>query len=326
MLFPFPGRSACVTVTALIALALPAMGQQSFGPPYPITIDHSLGETKIVSAPSRVAVLGVTDVDAVLALGFKPVLVNRWVTDWKRGVGPWAEPLLGGETPIVFPFREINLETVAAAEPDLIIGSGTMLDQTTYDKLTMLAPTTAPSRDHSDPYATTWDAQTMQVAKALGKETQAQALVDRVKGLFASARKAHPSWQGKTAATIINWNGQLLMYAASDNRGEFMKNLGFDMTDELKKVTGTRFNVAISEEKVDLFDDLDVLVVLTNNRAGRAFFERSVLFQALGPVKKGHVVYMDDLNLTMAMSGSTVLSIPYVLDALTSKISKAIGE
>ncbi|WP_182084347.1 ABC transporter substrate-binding protein [Aureimonas sp. ME7] len=318
-------RQLAALVSCLLAGPASAQDAPDAGR-FPIAIEHSLGRTVIGKRPQRVAVLGVTDVDAVLALGYVPVLVNRWIPEWAHGVGPWAEPLLGGTTPLMFKSREIDLERVAMAEPDLIVGSGSLLDRTTYDKLSLLAPTTAPMADHPDPYATTWDVQTLAVGEALGRPEAAEALVERVQALFRAVREAHPSWSGRTAATLINWNGQMLMYAASDNRGEFLRAIGFGMPADLAQLAGNRFNVPISEERLDLLDQLDLIVVLTNDAAGRSFFEQSAVFRRLAPVKSGHVVYLDDRNLTMAMSGSTVLSIPYVLDALTTKIEQAIGK
>jgi iron complex transport system substrate-binding protein len=42
------------------------------GTPFPVTIEHAFGTTTVERAPERVVTLGVTDADAVLALGTTP--------------------------------------------------------------------------------------------------------------------------------------------------------------------------------------------------------------------------------------------------------------
>ncbi|UWU26194.1 ABC transporter substrate-binding protein (plasmid) [Rhizobium sp. CB3060] len=313
------------SLTSLVA-PLASADEERTPAAYPKAIEHSLGEAIISKEPDRIAVLGSTDADIVLALGKVPVLVNRWVPEWTYGVGPWAESYLHGQRPLMITSREISLELVAASNPDLIVGSSTSLDATMYSKLGLLAPTTAAPKEYPDPYTTPWDVETLFVGKALNREAQAQELVERTRLMFEKVRADHPSWQGKSAATLINWNGQVLMYAFSDNRGRFLKDMGFDMPADLKALTGGKFFAPISEERFDLFAKLDLIVVLTSSKQAREFFERSQLFQQLDIVKKGHVVYTDDLGLTMAMSASTVLSIPYVLDTLDKRIEQAIGK
>lgn len=63
---------------------------------FPVTIEHKYGSTEITEEPKRVATVGVTDHDPVLALGVTPVAVVNW-----RGSPflPWNEDLVGTRRP-----------------------------------------------------------------------------------------------------------------------------------------------------------------------------------------------------------------------------------
>ena len=76
--------------------------------------------------PKRVVCLGLTDQDALMALGVVPVGVTYWFGDEKlQGVYPWAQEYLGdAELPTVLKDTNgVEVEKVAALAPDLIIGA-----------------------------------------------------------------------------------------------------------------------------------------------------------------------------------------------------------
>jgi iron complex transport system substrate-binding protein len=102
---------------------------------FPRTVTHARGTTTIPAAPTRVAVLDSGELDSVLALGITPVAIavpNRTVPSYL------ADKVQG--VPVVGDVGTINLEAVAAAKPDLILGSKLRVDQL-YDKLAAIAPT-----------------------------------------------------------------------------------------------------------------------------------------------------------------------------------------
>ena len=98
---------------------------------FPVTLDTEFGTTTVEEAPERVVVLGLTDADAVLALGVTPVAVQQWLPQFAEyGVGPWAEDLIaeavdGGETEVLpnTGVVDYDVEEVAALRPDLVVAS-----------------------------------------------------------------------------------------------------------------------------------------------------------------------------------------------------------
>jgi iron complex transport system substrate-binding protein len=129
------------------------------------------------------------------------------------------------------------------------MGVYSFIDDAMYDKLWQIAPTVAATKANA---SDRWQGQTLITGRALGREQQAQEVVDRVEGRFAEAREEHPEFEGKTLAYALLGEGGANTYSleATDLRTQLFTSLGFEMT----KSTGE-----ISREKMSLLDE-DVLV------------------------------------------------------------------
>ena len=118
---------------------------------FPVTIEHTYGETTIEAAPERIVTVGLTEQDALLALGVVPVGTTEWFGEHPGAVWPWAptssrrsaprRPRSSATPPTV------NYEMVAAQRPDLILALYSGLTQDDYDKLAAIAPTVAQPED-----------------------------------------------------------------------------------------------------------------------------------------------------------------------------------
>jgi len=136
---------------------------------FPVSIENRFGTTEIESEPQRVVTVGFNDEDFVLALGVTPVGVRELLGDYDAPSRPWAqEQLDGAELPTVGG-EEIDVEAVAALDPDLIIGVYSFMDQAVYDQLSGIAPTLAQTDEYADG-ATPWQEQTLLTGQALGKD------------------------------------------------------------------------------------------------------------------------------------------------------------
>ena len=145
-----------------------------------MTVPHKFGETTVPEEPARVVSVGVTEQDILLQLGVVPVAVTEWYGEKPFATWPWAEELLGDAEPEVLQHRDgFELERIAALEPDLIVGTNAGLTQKDYELLSAIAPT-IPSVEGSTRYFSSWQDQTLQIARALGREDDGQALVDEV--------------------------------------------------------------------------------------------------------------------------------------------------
>ena len=192
-----PSRAAGALLVPLLALALAACGGSeeepaassgttAAGDAFPVTIEHTFGETTIEEAPERVVTIGFNEQDFALALGVTPVGVRENLGDYDATQRPWVVDLLPDEPLPTVGGEELDLEAIAALQPDLILGIYSFIDESTYDLLSDIAPTIAESADYPTG-GTPWQEQTRMTGQALGAEDEADALVDDVEGQFAAA-------------------------------------------------------------------------------------------------------------------------------------------
>ncbi|OMQ16748.1 iron ABC transporter substrate-binding protein [Modestobacter sp. VKM Ac-2676] len=290
---------------------------------FPVTIDHLWGSTTIPEEPERVVVLGVTDSDPVLALGTVPVAVQPYTFYSETGVGPWAEELVQGQEMEVIPSTgEVNVEQIAAYGPDLIVGVSAGFDEAVYDQLSEIAPTLVrPAGTRA--YGVPRDDATRMIARALGREEQAEELIAAADAAFADAVAENPQFQGASAAVLLPFSGVYGAYLPADARGQVMAELGFAVPAPiLAEDTGESFYVELSQERLDLADG-DVLVVLTDDNS-RAVVEADAVLQNLPVVRDGGLV-LPDLDLRGAMTYNTVLSAPYAVEGLTPLLQDALA-
>jgi iron complex transport system substrate-binding protein len=172
-------RAALAALLALVALAGCGSSDDGGAPPaairssvFPVTVAHRFGTTTVPAAPRRIAVVGLTEQDIVLALGEKPIATTEWYGEHPYAVWPWARRALGTAKPTVLSSKDgFQLERIAALRPDLIIGTNAGIKRADYRKLSAIAPTIAGVPGGAD-YFSRWDEQTVLVARALGMEAE----------------------------------------------------------------------------------------------------------------------------------------------------------
>jgi iron complex transport system substrate-binding protein len=119
---------ATTAVLATLAMATLAHARE---------VTHAMGVTDVPDDPQRVVVLTNEGTEALVHLGVAPVgAVQSWYAD------PWYAHIAAGLTETVPLGTEtaVDLERLAALEPDLIIGSKVRQEKI-YDQLSAIAPT-----------------------------------------------------------------------------------------------------------------------------------------------------------------------------------------
>ena len=277
----------------------------------PATVAHKYGSTTVTRAPGRIVSDGYNDHDAVLALGVVPLGLRQWIPEWKQGVGPWALSALQGQHPEIWADDSVPFEKIAALAPDLVLETDSGITQSDYGKLSRIAPTVAQGKGYVD-YGTPWDVASLMIAEAMGRKPQMQKLVDGVNASFAAARKAHPGFAGKTVTAMTYMGpGNHNAYASEDTRGRFLSSLGLRVSPAVDKAAGSQFYAEVSPENAALLE-ADVMLVGGYGTAGsKAAFAKDKVLQSLDVVKQGRYVFVEDVDAFMAISASTVLSLPY---------------
>lgn len=271
--------------------------------------------------------VGLSDHDYVLALGVVPVGLTDWYGDYPTGTWPWATPKLGAARPEVMPRNgdRINYEAVAALRPDLIIGQYTGITEADYARLTQIAPTVAQSGEFPD-YGMPWQDTTGIIGRALGRKEQAEQLIAGIDARFAAARAAHPQFEGLSAVVAEQFEpGTFFARGPADPRTRFLTSLGFVLPDEIARLAGELDGADISAEQVGLLDR-DLLVWNSGFTPELPAALRSdPLYQGLRAAREGRDVFLTEEPLSGALTWSTVLSLPFAIDALTPMLAAALA-
>jgi iron complex transport system substrate-binding protein len=289
---------------------------------FPVTIAHKYGETTLEKAPTRVVCVGLTEQDALLAMGIVPLAVTEWFGDAPGFIFPWATDALGdGELPeILSDLNGVEVEKVAALAPDLIIGQYAGLTEKDYDLLSKIAPTVAQPGEYAD-YGAPWDEMALNIGKAVGKPQEMQTLVDGVKTQISDAAAAHPEFAGKSAIVVSPYEG-LFVYGPEDPRSRMLIDLGFEFPTGVFGSEDEEFGTSISSERTSDLDQVDVTVFLDleSDPAVKGVFEQTTA------AKQGRWFDISDANgaYYVAHSFVTPLSIPYVLERYVPQLAAAV--
>ncbi|MEU7854976.1 iron-siderophore ABC transporter substrate-binding protein [Nonomuraea sp. NPDC049141] len=290
------------------------------------TLTHKYGSTTITAKPKRIVTVGLVEQDALLALGIVPVASTEWIGGYPGAIGPWAKSKLGS-APVPQVLKDTGsgpqMEKIAALRPDLILALYSGLTQEQYTTLSKIAPTVAQPKEHID-YGISWQEVTKQVGVAVGEAAKADALVKQVEDRFAAVRKEHPEFAGQTALMATVYEGYFV-FGSQDPRSRLLASLGFKLPADLDKAIGDKFGANISRERLDLLDTGALLWSVTNVDKDTATLHGDSVYKGLKVVKEGREVFVkegtDDGN---AVSFLTVLSLPYVLDALVPRLAAAV--
>ncbi|MCV6584219.1 MAG: ABC transporter substrate-binding protein [Marinibacterium sp.] len=301
-------------LTFVVCVFAPALaGAQAF----PVEIPHAFGTARIETKPERIVSLSFIGHDFLLALDEVPHALRKWYGTDPYGVWPWAQDELGGATPVVLR-GEIDVEQIAALDPDLIVGQWSGMSARDHALLSRIAPTIGPQAGAGD-YGMSWQDMLRVLGRATGKSTRADEIIARLDARFADLRAAHPDWQGASAAVV--WAGQIGAYTNRDIRGQFLERLGFRIPQAINdRGTLDNFYVLIPPEDLSPID-VDALIWIDAGGSLPAL-HRMPLRPLMRAHREGREIYADP-TLSAALSHSSPLSLDYALDRLEPLLAAA---
>ena len=254
-------RPALALLTALTVGLVAACSTETDSPPESsataatTTITHAFGATDVGST-DRVAVLdGDRTLEAVVALGIDPVaaVVPPLTGDYAPLV---REELDGEPADIGTSDGGINLEALAAAEPDLIVMQSEGAEEL-YQQVSQIAPTVAVEYTPSS-----WKDTLTQIGGYLGREDAAADLVTAYDERAAEAAATAPQDAGTLSIVRVRTDGVRYM----TQEGSFPWSVALDLGRQAPAVQdlgedGTQA-VDVSLERLDLLvaDDIVILV------------------------------------------------------------------
>jgi iron complex transport system substrate-binding protein len=329
---------APLTMLAAVPLALAALsgcgsataedragsGPSASDGAFPVTLEHTFGETTIEEQPERVVVLGWSAQDTVYALGLDPVGMPAYpFGGGDDGVLPWNDEHFDPDVTTLLDTADgPPLEAIAALEPDVILAPYEGFDETVYESLTGIAPTVAYP---GEAWTTPWRDQTRMIGQALGMEDEAEQLIAETEAQVAAVADEHPEFEGLTAAYTSLGAEALYLYLPSDPRVQLIEDLGFTTApsvDELAAgVDAGTFYAQLSLEQAPEIES-DVLVGFTDGLTAQEALD-SDLYRSVPAIEDDAAVVLDDQEVAAAASSVSVLSIPFVLDELIDDLADA---
>ncbi|HFU3730951.1 TPA: siderophore ABC transporter substrate-binding protein [Streptococcus suis] len=226
---------AFLALFSIIALAACSSAEQ-VSTSQDITIQTSTGETTVPSNPQKIVVLDYGVADSLRALGKEDTIVGMP----KDSLPTYLKDLKDKkEITNVGNLREVNLETVAELEPDLIIlSSRTQDQQAEFEKI---APAIYFENSTSD-YLNSVKTNATELAKLFGDEVvkEAESKLADIDTLVQTAQDKNKDTQLTTLTVLLNEGS--MAGIAPDGRYSFIyKTLGFQPTD-LKLEENTQGN------------------------------------------------------------------------------------
>ena len=309
-----------ITFKRLLVLAslwlAPPLAAQDF----PLTIEHKFGTTIIPARPDRVASLDYGGIDNLLAVGVSPVTVRQWrpMDGFAFTAGPWAAGLMTRE-PVLLD-AELDLETIARTNPDVIIALYSGIDAAIYDKLSLIAPVVAVPEGVGD-YALPWDERALLAARAVGQEQEAARRITAIRDRLARVKADHPQWAGQTAVIASFSDGVATAFTRHDGRTTFILDLGFALPAALEELSDNQtFSLDLSPEDIA---PIDADVLLWYSGADRRHeIETYPARPFLRAHQTGGEVFLPD-EVIAAFARLSLLSIPTMIDAMVPLLQAA---
>lgn len=309
----------------LAALCVALLAAPAFAQSFPVTIKHALGETVIPAAPQRIVTLGWSSTDAAIALGTVPVGIPSFRSaGFDKDIVPWVEEgiaKVGGATPEVFDDAAgAPIEKIAALKPDLILAVYSGITEDEYRLLSQIAPV-VPFPEQ--PWTATWQQVITISGEAMGKSAEATALVTDLEQFIREEAGKYPELTGKSAVTLIDYNGAAAIHSADDARAKLLALAGLVIPSKPEAAGANEgFWYPLSYENFDQIP-ADVLIGFFNSpELADEFFARPYISSA-PQVKSGAYVKMDDRILNMSVISSSALSIKWGMPRYFEKIAEA---
>jgi iron complex transport system substrate-binding protein len=296
---------------------------------FPVTIDHAFGSTTIEEQPKRVATLGWSDADHVLALGVAPVGATKLTWGGNaEGSSDWFDAELeeaGMEPPTRYDDADgAPVEEIAQLSPDLILATNSGITEAEYQKLSKIAPVVAYPEA---PWVTPWQTSLETIGKALGRSDVADEVAEDTEQVIEDARVEHPQLEGTSlifaylTTTDLSTIG---MYAPQDPRVSFMHDLGMvDAPSVEEAIKPGEFYGTVSAERAPQLES-DVLLTWSENPDDMQTFTEHDLIGKIPAIERGNAYAEADKHVSLAVTNPTPLSIPFIVDEFVPHVADAV--
>jgi iron complex transport system substrate-binding protein len=243
------------------------------------------------------------------------------------GLLPWVKQRLEelhAPTPVLFDEGDgVDFEAIAATHPDVILAAYSGISKSDYETLSQIAPVIAYPEA---PWSTDWRTMIRMNSLGLGMPVEGEALITKLEAEIAETVAGHPELRGKTAMFITHLNASDLstinFYTTNDTRVKYFADLGLTSPKSVLDASQPgKFSGSVSAERIDDFDDVDIVVTYGDAKLLHALMANP-LTSRMAAVKRGALVTLPGSTLGTA-ANPTPLSISWVLKDYVALLSEA---
>ena len=294
-------------LAAALALGLAACGQQtdskaasdntSQAAGEQIKLSSKAGDISIPANVSKIAVMDYTSLDTIVALGASDKVIGLPLSS---AVPTSLASFKDGKYADFGAVNNVNLEKLAAAQPQLVISADRLQKQT--DALKQIAPTYHYSIDTNN-YWQSFHEQTLNLAKIVGKTSEAE---QKLKALDEEAAKLSEKTKGKTALIVLVNNDKLMAFGQHSRFGLIHDKLGFTPADASIKVGTHGQSISyeyITEKNPDYLFVIDRASAVTGKSGGAEAALNNDIIKQSKAAKENHIVYLDANNWYLMNGG-----------------------
>lgn len=256
-----------------------------------VTIKNIIGDkelsVEVPLEPQRVAVLDLAALDNMDALGLAERIVgipkSSSVSYLKSYIEDEAIADLGS-------VKEVNMEALNSAEPDLIIIGGRLSEQ--YDALSQIAPTVLLKIDHEAGYMNSFKENLEKISSIFGLEDKYEETVSDFETRIAALNEAA---KGKTAIVGLVTSGSMNILGAASRCSLISNEAGFEnIAEEVDSTHGDNasFELVLDKNPDYVFVlDRDTSINAEGAKTAKEIIENEIIMKT-DAYKNGNIVYL----------------------------------
>lgn len=221
-------------------------------------VDSHYGEIEVPVDPQRVVAVSYDTPWQLKSVGITPVGAQ----DYSNYTDQFTKEDLAfiAEVPSVGAFFELNLEAVAAAKPDLIVGDALEIDDKIYKQLSAIAPTVILSAEYRGDWRT--------IGSGVADAVNRSAEFDKSASVY-DARLAELKEQYASELADKNWaaisegdseGGFSILYPTGVLGALWFKDLGAKLAPGVPESNANGFEMVSAELTTEILGDADVIV------------------------------------------------------------------
>jgi iron complex transport system substrate-binding protein len=258
-------------------------------------IQHQAGTTEVCGQPQTIAALSPPLLDVMLALGVQPAAYATVDLFTRRQFDRPSEqiPYLGEQVtsqPVNLGSRDApSQETLLRVSPDLILGED--YQATYYDRFSSIAPTLLFNTLGPD----RWKQVMMPIAQVLGRETQAQQVLDAHTQLIANTKSALAPVVAQQKILVLGFDTVIansFILERQDFICGLLQDLGFQVINFEEGNPELTFSLEVLPQ---LQTDMILVMPTGDNTIANAQqqWQRHPILQSIPAFKAGKVYFAD---------------------------------